>query len=224
MEERSNYKSEYSELRRIQEMIFGRKKEGLPIEPYFVYEIKESHNPYHLCFPENPTKVRYENDIFNLLATLPSVGEAINCLKYHLERYPSREDFLDFFRYELAARIQKSKSSERSVIYTQCLEWVRDQSNAEKENPAIASGETEISTDQKEKLTALFKFILREMDNSKPLDFGFYATYPSIAALLSNFSPFKKYKSSTLTKEVTNCRTEEYLSDELREALRKYFK
>lgn len=224
MEEKSNYKSEYSELRRIQEMIFGRKKEGLPIEPYFVYEIRESHNPYHLCFPEEPKKVRYENDIFNLLATLPSVGEAINCLKYHLEHYPSREDFLDFFRYELAARIQKSKSSERLVTYTQCLEWVKDQSNAEKENITFTSGEIEIVTDQKEKLTALFKFILREMDNSKPLDFGFYATYPSIAALLSHFSPFRKYKSSTLTKEVTNCRTDEYVPDELKEALRKYFK
>lgn len=224
MEENSNYKSEYSELRRIQEMIFGRKKEGLPIKPYFVYQIGQTHNPYHLCFPKEPTKVRYENDIFNMLATLPSVGESINCLKYHLEHYPSREDFVDFFRYELAARIQKSKSNERLVIYTQCLEWVKDQSNAEKVSLSFASGETEIATDQEEKLTALLKFLLREMDNSKPLKYGFFATYPSIAVLLSNFSTFKKFKSGSLTKKVTNCHTEDYMPNELKEALRDYFK
>lgn len=224
MEENSDYKSEYSESKRFQEMLLGKKQEGTAIVPFFIYEIKVKHHPFHLYFPKVPTKQRYENDIFNMLATLPSVGEAIKCLKYHLEQYPSREDFLEFFRYELAARIQKPKSSERLVTYTQCLEWVRDQSHAEKENRAFASGETEVVTDQKEKLTALFKFILREMDNSKPLDFGFYATYPSIAALLSNFSPFRKYKSSTLTKEVTNCKTEDYMPDELKEALRNYFK
>ncbi|HEV7350970.1 hypothetical protein [Telluribacter sp.] len=225
MEEKSDYKSEYSELRRVQEMIFGRKKQGLPIKPYFVYEVGETHHPYHLCFPNEPTIQRYENDIFNLLITLPSVGEAINCLKYHLERYPSRDEFLEFFQHELSARMEKYKSLTNLVItYKECLKWIEGQMIPQL--PVLDQSYLldRIQTNQRESLIILFKYLISELDGSTPPEYGFKGSHLGIAMLLRHFTSCDNTTVSTLQKEVLKCDAKRKMPPGLEAELRKFFK
>jgi hypothetical protein len=120
MEEQTDYQSGYSELERFKKYFGLKHQDSLEFTPYFRYEIGEATHPYHLHFPERPTRRRYQNDIINLLCYFSSVEESIECLEYHYHHFEEKERFLSLFQIlstgENSAGIRKGKQDPSSNL------------------------------------------------------------------------------------------------------------
>lgn len=106
MKEKTNYEQPYSERDRAAKMFKIKHEDSLPFTPFFIYEIEKKTHPFHLVFNELPSRIRYQNDIYNLLSNFSSIEETIECLEYHYNKFEKKEEFLRNFKFSIPYRIK----------------------------------------------------------------------------------------------------------------------
>lgn len=126
MKEQQDYTQKYSEVERGMKFLGWKNEDSLPFTPYFIYEIGIRKHPYHLVFKEIPNRELYQNTIINILSDFSSVEESIECMEYHYESYPNKEQFLRHFKFSLPYRIEMASSKDRKLSLKTCLHWIED--------------------------------------------------------------------------------------------------
>jgi hypothetical protein len=218
------YVSKYSMWRRILQVFFGVKNDDTPLTPYFKYELNIRHHQNNLCFDKEPSKILYENSIFGLLSNFTSITGAINCLKYHFALYDEKDTYLEFFRYELPARIKSSSSKSTKIIFEGCLDWVTEQIQVYQLEPIYIGSKASIETHFEPKiLVALLKFIIKDCKSDIGSRPAFTGTDMGIGLLLTHFTPFQTTPLGSLQKDVGKLKPEHWISEELREKLKELF-
>lgn len=223
MAEDNDYRSEYSEFQRAQKMFGFKNQDSLDFTPYFRYEIGAATHPYHLSFPEKPTRIRYQNDIINYLCYFGSVEEAIECLEYHYDHFDDKEKFLRYFKFSLPARIQFSSKKDDKIMLQVCLDWVIDVYESYKMEPVYIGARTDIEATDPQKVMALIKYLFSEVKNQKASETAIATSQLGIAIVLSQFTCFKSYEISTLARKASSNELIKLIPDNLRKAMQAYF-
>jgi len=217
------YVSKYSMWRRILQVFFGVKNDDTSITPYFKYELNIRHHQNNLCFDREPSKILYENSIFVLLSNFNSISGAINCLKYHLALYHAKDLYLEFFRYELPARIKSSSSKSTKIIFEGCLDWVTEQIHEYQMEPIYIGSRAELSGTDPEKIMRLFTFLFSDIKDPNGSEFAMKGTSLGGAIVLHQFSCFKGVALSTLQKDYNTIKSKNNIPAKLQEEMRAFF-
>jgi hypothetical protein len=223
MEENIIYVSKYSLRRRIFEVFFGKKNDNLPLTPYFKYELKVRHHQNNLCFDKEPSRILYENSIFGLLSNFTSISGAINCLKYHFELYEAKDEYLEFFRYELPARIKSSASKSSKIIFEGCLDWVTEQIREYQMEPIYLGSRAELHGTDPEKIMRLFTYLLNDINDPSGSEFAMKGTSLGGAIILHQFSCFKNSALSSLQKDFNTMKSKNNIPLRLHQEMQAFF-
>lgn len=218
MEEEKKPVGKYSTLKRMGQVFLDMKGDDAPLVPYFKYDIIDQLDEFHLIFPSEPSTTLYENMIFWKLVKFSTFSQSLRCFRYHYDSYPDKIEFLDFFLNEIPVRLTMSYSAEEKRV----LENLLTETNRQLEESTISlksQEEVDIYTYlTQEKLVALIKTIFYNTHGNKAFD----ASQDDIVALLLNFTPFKKFKRSTLARKVTECNAGDHLPESLIIELKKF--
>jgi len=217
------YVSKYSVWKRILQVFFGVKNDDLPLTPYFKYELKVRHHQNNLCFDKEPSRLLYENSIFGLLSNFNSITGAISCLKYHFALYDAKHDYLDFFRYELPARIKSSSSKSSKIIFEGCLDWVTEQIREYHMEPIYLGSRAELQGTDPEKIMRLFTFLFNDISDPNGSEVAMKGTNLGGAIVLYQFSCFKDVALSTLQKDFATMKSKNNILPKLQHELRTFF-
>ncbi|MCF2495608.1 hypothetical protein [Dyadobacter chenhuakuii] len=223
MEENNDYHSEYSEFQRAQKMWGFKNQDSLDFTPYFRYEIGASTHPYHLSFPEKPSRIRYQNDIVNYLCYFGSVEEAIECLEYHYTLFEEKDKFLRYFKFSLPARIQLTSKKEDKIRLQICLDWIVDIYESYKMEPIYIGARAEIKGEDRNKILRLFSFLFNEIKNPDGPQYAMKGSSLGTAIILHQFEVFKKSALSSLQKDAVDIKKVTQIPPKLQEELRAFF-
>jgi len=218
MEEEKKPVGKYSTLKRMGQAFLAMKGDDAPLVPYFKYDIIDQLDEFHLIFPSEPSTTLYENMIFWKLVRFSTFSQSLRCFRYHYDAYADKIGFLDFFANEIPVRLRMSYSDEEKMILENLLTEVNRQLE-EKKSDLKCEEEVDIYTLlPKPKVIALMKMIFYSTKEDSPFD----ANHETIAALLRNITPFKKWKRSTLVRKVTENVPEDNLPESLIAELKRF--
>lgn len=216
MEEEKKPVGKYSTLKRMGQVFLAMKGDDAPLVPYFKYDIVDLLDEFHLVFPSEPSTTLYENTIFSKLVKFATFNQALRCFRYHYDEYPSKIEFLDFFLTEIPVRLTQGYSTSEKAILEGLLAEVNRQLDVKN---LSSQEEVDIYTFlTQEQLIALIKTIFYNTHGNKAFD----ASQDDIVALLLNFTPFKKFKRSTLARKVTESNAKDHLPESLIIELKKF--